>query len=197
MNMSTICKNCGGEYGLHRGSTNQCPVGGREAPIALRQRWEDTTFEPVAEPTADAKKMTMPTTTEQQKIKITRLQERIDRLEEFQNEVLSLWNWGDEDVEAKTDPLEFVKEQVKELRKWDAIHRKRNESIANIDQIRGMVHERNEMNKALEICIMFLTNANTITDEKQADLIKHLREAGRADLADAVAVGGMAAVISE
>lgn len=41
--MSTLdkCKNCGGDRGIHHYETDQCPVGGREAPI----KWKLTTFE--------------------------------------------------------------------------------------------------------------------------------------------------------
>lgn len=45
MNTWDKCKNCGGEYGLHHFETNQCPVGGREAPIGRKQEWKSTTFE--------------------------------------------------------------------------------------------------------------------------------------------------------
>lgn len=40
-----ICKNCGADYGLHHYETNQCPVGGREAPHGRKQEWKSTTFE--------------------------------------------------------------------------------------------------------------------------------------------------------
>ena len=46
MNKSDICKNCGGTYGIHQYETNQCPVGGREAPMDKRQEYMDTTFDP-------------------------------------------------------------------------------------------------------------------------------------------------------
>lgn len=45
MNTSDKCKNCGAEYGLHNGYTDQCPLGGREAPIGRKQEWKSTTFE--------------------------------------------------------------------------------------------------------------------------------------------------------
>ncbi len=45
MNAGDICKNCGGERGLHHYETNQCPVGGREAPIGRKQEWKMTLFE--------------------------------------------------------------------------------------------------------------------------------------------------------
>lgn len=50
---------------------------------------------------------------------------------------------------------------------------------------------------ALEICVMFLTNVNTIIEEKQTELVKHLRTAGMVELADAVAVGGIASIFNE
>jgi hypothetical protein len=46
MNTSDKCKNCGGEQGIHHYRTNQCPVGGREAPIGRKQEYMTTTFEP-------------------------------------------------------------------------------------------------------------------------------------------------------
>jgi len=45
MNAGDICKNCGGERGLHHYETSQCPVGGREAPIGRKQEWKTSTFE--------------------------------------------------------------------------------------------------------------------------------------------------------
>lgn len=45
MNTWDTCKNCGGERGLHHYETDQCPVGGREAPIGRKQEWKTTTFE--------------------------------------------------------------------------------------------------------------------------------------------------------
>lgn len=52
-------------------------------------------------------------------------------------------------------------------------------------------------NTALEICVMFLTNTNTITEEKQTELVKHLRTAGMDELAEAVAIGGIASIFKE
>ena len=45
MNTSDKCKNCGGDRGIHHYQTNQCPVGGREAPIGRKEEWKSTTFE--------------------------------------------------------------------------------------------------------------------------------------------------------
>jgi ribosomal protein L37E len=39
------CKNCGGERGLHHYQTDQCPVGGYEAPVGRKQEWKSTVFE--------------------------------------------------------------------------------------------------------------------------------------------------------
>ena len=38
------CANCGAPEGLHHYKTNQCPVGGREAPMNQRQEYMETTF---------------------------------------------------------------------------------------------------------------------------------------------------------
>lgn len=45
MNTWDKCKNCGGDRGLHHFETDQCPVGGREAPIGRKQEWKSTIFE--------------------------------------------------------------------------------------------------------------------------------------------------------
>jgi hypothetical protein len=39
------CKKCGGDYEIHHFKTDQCPVGGREAPPDRLQIWKSTTFE--------------------------------------------------------------------------------------------------------------------------------------------------------
>lgn len=39
------CKNCGGDEGIHHYQTNQCPVGGREAPLNQKEEYMTTTFE--------------------------------------------------------------------------------------------------------------------------------------------------------
>jgi len=44
---NTTCKNCGGDEAIHHYQTDQCPVGGREAPLGRKQEWKSTTFEPV------------------------------------------------------------------------------------------------------------------------------------------------------
>ena len=43
---SIICKNCGGEKGLHHWETGQCPVNGKEAPIGKPDVWTFETFQP-------------------------------------------------------------------------------------------------------------------------------------------------------
>jgi len=45
--MIDTCKNCGGSLGLHHYQTEQCPVGGVEAPFGRVQEWKTSTFEPL------------------------------------------------------------------------------------------------------------------------------------------------------
>jgi hypothetical protein len=40
-----VCRNCGASDDLHHFETNQCPLGGVEAPIGQIQRWMFTTFD--------------------------------------------------------------------------------------------------------------------------------------------------------
>ena len=40
-----ICKNCGGEEGIHHYQTMACPVGGREAPVGKPQEWMSDRYE--------------------------------------------------------------------------------------------------------------------------------------------------------
>lgn len=65
------CKHCGADYGLHHYATNQCPVGGREAPIGRKQEYKSTVFE-------------QDTTTEIEELRemIKKLTARIEELEE-------------------------------------------------------------------------------------------------------------------
>lgn len=51
---SDKCNNCGADYGLHHYQTDQCPVGGREAPIGRKQEWKTTVFEIETESPEDA-----------------------------------------------------------------------------------------------------------------------------------------------
>lgn len=44
--LNDTCGNCGADNGLHHYQTNQCPLGGREAPIGRKQEWMTTTFIP-------------------------------------------------------------------------------------------------------------------------------------------------------
>jgi hypothetical protein len=55
--------------------------------------------------------------------------------------------------------------------------------------------EKDFLKSALEICVMFLTNTNTIDEEKQADLVRTLREANLPVLADAITVGSFASIL--
>lgn len=47
--MNTTCKHCGADEALHHYQTDQCPVGGREAPVGRKQEWKSTTYEPVSD----------------------------------------------------------------------------------------------------------------------------------------------------
>lgn len=38
------CKNCGGDEAIHHYQTDQCPVGGVEAPVGREQEWKTSTF---------------------------------------------------------------------------------------------------------------------------------------------------------
>lgn len=40
------CKNCGGDKGIHKYDTGQCPINGHEAPIGKPDVWTFTTYEP-------------------------------------------------------------------------------------------------------------------------------------------------------
>jgi hypothetical protein len=42
--MNGTCKKCGGDSAIHHYQTNQCPVGGREAPIGKPDEWQDHSF---------------------------------------------------------------------------------------------------------------------------------------------------------
>jgi hypothetical protein len=44
--MNDKCKNCGGNKSIHHYQTNQCPIGGREAPLGQKEEYMMTTFEP-------------------------------------------------------------------------------------------------------------------------------------------------------
>lgn len=37
-----VCRNCGGEEGLHEYDTLRCPRNGQESPLGRRQLWQDT-----------------------------------------------------------------------------------------------------------------------------------------------------------
>lgn len=38
------CRNCGGDRAIHHYQTDQCPVGGVEAPIGREQEWKTSAF---------------------------------------------------------------------------------------------------------------------------------------------------------
>lgn len=44
MNKGT-CKNCGGDYGIHKWDNFQCPFGGREAPFPRKTEYINSYFE--------------------------------------------------------------------------------------------------------------------------------------------------------
>lgn len=46
-NGSDKCGNCGGDRGIHQYRTEQCPVGGVEAPIDRIQEWRTSTFQDI------------------------------------------------------------------------------------------------------------------------------------------------------
>lgn len=50
-----------------------------------------------------------------------------------------------------------------------------------------------KLNDALDMFTMFFTNFSTLEEENVKKLISLLREGGRVDLADALAMGGIAA----
>ena len=50
-----------------------------------------------------------------------------------------------------------------------------------------------ELNKSLDILVMFFTNVNTINEESLSELSAHLKAAGRFDLAEAMESSGLAA----
>lgn len=43
--MTSNCKHCGADEGLHQWETMRCPKNGVEAPIGRKQEWMSTTFE--------------------------------------------------------------------------------------------------------------------------------------------------------
>jgi hypothetical protein len=42
--MNGKCKNCGGDGAIHHYQTNQCPVGGRGAPMDRPTIWQENSF---------------------------------------------------------------------------------------------------------------------------------------------------------
>ena len=77
MNTWDKCKNCGGERGLHHFETDQCPVGGREAPMGRKQEWKSTTFEPVVSDDIDELRETV----KKLVAHVEELEEQVERLQ--------------------------------------------------------------------------------------------------------------------
>lgn len=50
MSLRDTCANCGGGQGLHHYHTNQCPVGGVEAPDGRQQEWKTSVYRAVIPP---------------------------------------------------------------------------------------------------------------------------------------------------
>ena len=76
------CKHCGADDALHHFATNQCPVGGREAPEGKPQRWQAQTFEPVT------------TELDELRARVEELERKIEERESQENLDFSvkLWN---------------------------------------------------------------------------------------------------------
>ena len=67
-----------------------------------------------------------------------------------------------------------------------------NAAAQELLDLRAQARKLSALQAALSMSVQFLTNVNTITPEKTAEFIKALKDAGREDLADAVAVAGFA-----
>ena len=90
-------------------------------------------------------------------------QENITKLD------LAVIFWGEEDPENEGEP-----------------------AAQELLDLRAQARKLSALQAALSMSVQFLTNVNTITPEKTAEFIKALKDAGREDLADAVAVAGFA-----
>lgn len=66
------------------------------------------------------------------------------------------------------------------------------EAAQELLDLRAQAGKLPALQAAVSMSVQFLTNVNTITPEKTAEFIKALKDAGREDLADAVAVAGFA-----
>ena len=77
------------------------------------------------------------------------------------------------------------------------VHKKRypNDAESAAAELLALRERVEKADKALTRRITFLTNVNTITDDSQIELVKELIDAGRADLADAVSIGGFGSAL--
>jgi len=73
----TTCRNCGGERDLHHFETDQCPVGGREAPMGRKQEWKSTTFEIETESEVDELRKSV----KDLLARVEELEEQVERLQ--------------------------------------------------------------------------------------------------------------------
>jgi len=64
--------------------------------------------------------------------------------------------------------------------------------VESLSTLQKRVEERG---KALEICVMFLTNVNTIETDKCVELVRHLKDADMVELADSVSLVGFASLL--
>lgn len=80
------CKNCGGDKGIHHYQTNQCPVGGREAPVGKKDEYMASTFE-------SNELEELSETVRQLLIRVEELEEKVDRLQNESDlaETVRIW----------------------------------------------------------------------------------------------------------
>lgn len=74
----------------------------------------------------------------------------------------------------------------------------RNLKAATAKQYETIVAQRAEiaqLREALETAVMFITNTNTINEDRQRRFVKQLIDAGEKDMADVVAVAGFASAL--
>ena len=90
MNTWDKCKNCGGDRGLHHFETDQCPVGGREAPIDRKQEWKSTTFEIESESEVEELRKTV----KELLARVEELEEKVDSLQGESTIAESVRIWG-------------------------------------------------------------------------------------------------------
>lgn len=84
------CKNCGGDNGIHHYQTNQCPVGGREAPIGRKQEYMGTTFEPDNSGELEELRETV----KKLLARVDELEEKVDSLQSESTIAESVRTWG-------------------------------------------------------------------------------------------------------